>query len=103
MKVKVGVFWLCNFDIIYDTEEYELSDNSRVIIDYASEHKDVWEKLSAIQCGGKYANYRYDFFKRGRVGYDCENKSYLIELNGYTENLPQNTISEIKRLFHIEN
>ena len=21
MKIKVGVFWLCNFDIIYDIEE----------------------------------------------------------------------------------
>lgn len=101
MKVKVGVFWLCNFDIIYDTEECVLSDNSSMIIDYESEHKDVWAKLSKEQCGGKYANYRYDFFKRGRVAYDCESEEYMIELNDYTQNLPKEVIQKIKTLFEI--
>lgn len=102
MKVTVGVFWLCNFDIIWDKEEYEITKETKIIIDYSKQHKEVWASLSNNQFNGKYSKYKYDFFMRGRVAYDCESKSYLIELNNLSENLSQSIKLKIKQLLNIE-
>lgn len=102
MKVTVGVFWLCNFDIIGDKEEYEITENMKSIIDYSRQHKDVWDTLSATQCNGYYSKYSFDFFYRGRVAYDCEAKTHLIELNSLSNNLSIDVKEKIKKFFKIQ-
>ena len=56
--IKVGVFWasvLLNVDIIFDVEEYPDDYQSKdILLTYSKQHKDVWEKLSKEQCGGRY-------------------------------------------------
>ena len=47
MKIKVGVFWLCNFDIVYDVEELEIDENQKELFAYSRKHREVWKKLSS--------------------------------------------------------
>ena len=80
--IKVGVFWVSvvlDIDIIFDVEEYSNDyQDKEMIITYSKQHKDVWEKLSKEQCGGKYSTYKFDALPRGRVWYDLEEKTYKI-------------------------
>ena len=102
MKVKVGVFWLCNFDIIYDSQEIEINENSIDLIVYEKQHKDVWNSLSQNQFNGKYAIYSYDFFPRGRVCYDSYSKKYSIILNDSRKVLPQAMLESICNIFGLK-
>lgn len=80
--IKVGVFWVAAFlgvDIIFDIEEYPDDYQAKdMIITYSKQHKDVWERLSKVQCAGKYSTYKFDALPRGRVWYDLEEKIYKI-------------------------
>ena len=102
MKVEVCVFWLCNFDIIYDSQEIEINENSIDLIVYEKQHKDVWNSLSQNQFNGKYAKYSYDFFPRGRVCYDLYSKKYSIIMNDSRKVLPQVMIESICRIFKLK-
>lgn len=99
MKIKVGVFWLCNFDIVYDIEEIEIDENQKELFAYSKKHREIWKKLSSKQCGGKYSKYEYDFFQRGRVYYNSAIKEYLIIMNDSSKIIPQNVLEKIKILF----
>lgn len=90
---------MCNFDIIWDKEEYEITTDTKNIIDYSKEHKDIWQKLVSTQYGGKYSRYPYDFFYRGRIAFDCATQSYSIELNCLSENFSDSTKQKLMRLF----
>lgn len=80
--IKVGIFWVAAFlgvDIIFDIEEYPDDYQAKdMIITYSKQHKDVWERLSKVQCAGKYSTYKFDALPRGRVWYDLEEKIYKI-------------------------
>lgn len=80
--IKVGVFWVAAFlgvDIIFDIEEYPDDYQAKdMIITYSKQHKDVWERLSKVQCAGKYSTYKFDALPRGRVWYDLEEKIYAV-------------------------
>lgn len=80
--IKVGVFWVSvvlDIDIIFDVEEYSNDyQDKEMIITYSKQHKDVWERLSKVQCAGKYSTYKFDALPRGRVWYDLEEKIYKI-------------------------
>ena len=78
-KIKVGVFWVCDdggeLEIIYDYEEYDpdwKSDFGDEFIVYEKEHSTVWNQLAQKFYDGKYANYAYTDFPRGRVTFDSE-------------------------------
>ena len=68
--IKVGVFWvsaLLDIDVIFDIEEYSDDyQDKEMLITYSKQHKDVWEKLSKEQYGGKYSIYKFDALPRGR-------------------------------------
>lgn len=100
MKVNVGVFWICNFDIIYDIEEYEINKSDKNFYSYSKHHFEVWNELSKIQFNGKYSKYNYNFFPRGRVYFDAEVKKYSIELNNGRD-LPKCKLIQIKQIFYI--
>ena len=38
MRIRVGVFWFCNFDIVYDIEEIEISENEKDLFCYSKQH-----------------------------------------------------------------
>ncbi len=85
-KIKVGVFWVCDdggeVEIIYDIEEYDSdwkSDFGDEFIVYEKEHRAVWKKLAREFFDGKYANYTYLDFPRGRVTYDSEYGAYMVD------------------------
>ncbi|MBQ8291409.1 MAG: hypothetical protein IJX88_02730 [Clostridia bacterium] len=88
-KITVGVFWVCDeggsMGVIYDKETYSpdwQSDFGDEFIIYEKGHCEVWGKLSRKFFGGKYSNYLYDDFPRGRVTYDKEEGVYMIDFDG---------------------
>lgn len=103
--IKVGVFWvsaLLNVDIIFDIEEYpDDYQNEDTLLTYSKQHKDIWEKLSREQCGGKYSIYKFDALPRGRVWYDLEEKSYKIVFYRASEEYMKAFGPKIKELFGI--
>ena len=103
--IKVGVFWastLLNINIIFDFEEYQDDYQSEdMLLTYSKQHKDVWEKLSREQCGGKYSIYKFDDLPRGRVWYDLEEKSYKIGFYRASEEYVKAFVPKIKELFGI--
>lgn len=101
MKIKVGVFWLCNFDIVYDIEEIEIDENQKELFAYSKKHREVWKELSENQFNGKYSKYSYDFFQRGRVYYNSAIKEYFIVMNDSSKVILQNVLEKIKTLFGI--
>ncbi len=105
--IKVGVFWisaLFNIDIIYDIETYSTDiDCKESLITYSKQHKDVWGKLSAEQCSGKYKLFQYDALPRGRVWYDLEKKVYEIVFYRGSKDIIDMVAPKIKSLFEIEN
>lgn len=101
MNIKVGVFWLCNFDIVYDFEEYEIDKNQKELFTFSKQHKDVWKELSLKQFGGKYSKYSYDFFQRGRVYYNSATKQYSVVMNDLRKDIPKTILNKIYELFEI--
>ena len=101
MKIKVGVFWLCNFDIVYDFEEYEIDENKKELFAYSKKHKEVWNDLSLKQFEGKYSKFPYDFFQRGRVYYNSATKKYSVVMNDTSKKLPETILDKIYKLIEI--
>lgn len=103
--IKVGVFWasvLLDIDVIFDIEEYSNDYQAEdMIITYSKQHKDVWEKLSKEQCGGKYSTYKFDALPRGRVWYDLEEKAYKIVVYRGSKEFINAIAPKIKELFDI--
>lgn len=103
--IKVGVFWasvLLDIDVIFDIEEYSNDYQAEdMIITYSKQHKDVWEKLSKEQCGGKYSTYKFDALPRGRVWYDLEEKAYKIVVYRGSKAFINMIVPKIKELFDI--
>lgn len=104
--IKVGIFWvsvLLNVDIIFDVEEYPDDYQSKdMLLTYSKQHKDVWERLSKEQCGGKYSTYKFDALPRGRVWYDLEEKAYKIVLYRGSKEFVNTIATKIKELFGID-
>ena len=104
--IKVGVFWvsaLLTVDIIFDVEEYpdDYQSEDRLVT-YSKQHKDVWERLSKEQCGGKYSTYKFDALPRGRVWYDLEEKAYKIVFYRGSKEFVNMVMQEVKKVFEIE-
>lgn len=103
--IKVGVFWVSVFldiDIIFDIEEYPDDYKSEdMLLTYSKQHKDVWERLSKEQCGGKYNTYKFDALPRGRVWYDLEEKAYEIVFYRASKAFVDMIAPKIKELFDI--
>ena len=103
--IKVGVFWvsaLLDIDIIFDIEEYPDDYQSEdMLLTYSKQHKDVWERLSKEQYGGKYSIYKFDTLPRGRVWYDLEEKSYKIVFYRGSKEFINAIAPKIKKLFGI--
>lgn len=103
--IKVGVFWVSvvlDIDIIFDVEEYSNDyQDKEMIITYSKQHKDVWEKLSKEQCGGKYSTYKFDALPRGRVWYDLEEKTYKIVFYRGSKEFINAIAPKIKELFDV--
>ena len=104
--IKVGIFWVLAFldiDIIFDAEEYFNDYQAEdMIITYSKQHKDVWEKLSKEQCGGKYSTYKFNTLPRGRVWYDLEEKVYKIVFYRGSKEFVNTITPKIKELFGID-
>ena len=103
--IKVGIFWvsvLLTVDIIFDIEEYPEDYQSKdMLVTYSKQHKDVWERLSKEQFGGKYSIYNFDTLPRGRVWYDLEEKSYKIDFYRGSKEFINAIAPKIKKLFGI--
>ena len=94
---------LLNVDIIFDVEEYPDDYQSKdILLTYSKQHKDVWEKLSKEQCGGRYRNYKFDAIPRGRVWYDLEEKDYKIVFYRGSKEFISRVAQEVKNAFAIE-
>lgn len=104
--IKVGVFWvsaLLDVDIIFDIEKYPDNYSSKkILLTYSKQHKDVWERLSKEQYGGKYSIYKFDTLPRGRVSYDLEEKCYKILVYRGSKEFINMLIPKIKELFGID-
>lgn len=104
--IKVGVFWvsaLLEIDVIFDIEEYSDDyQDKEMLITYSKQHKDVWEKLSKEQYGGKYSIYKFDALPRGRVWYDLEEKAYKIVVYRGSKEFINTIAPKIKELFGID-
>lgn len=112
MKEKrvVGVFWVCDdgkkLDLIYDTEAYSsdyVSDFGDEFIVYEKQDTDVWKSLKKKFFDGKYEEYEYDDFPRGRVTFDSEDDVYIVDCDKKLKRGLPEIKEALKKIFPFEN
>lgn len=114
LQIETGVFWICfkgeNADFICDKGRFVKCGGKRVVekitkdedgLNYKYSHKKAWEELSKTAAEGRYAEYAFNDFPRGRIWFDIEERRHYVM---YDEKLsPAAKIVEevIKKNFHL--
>lgn len=114
LQIETGVFWICfkgeNADFICDKGRFVKCGVKRVVekitkdedgLNYKYSHKKAWEELSKTAAEGRYAEYAFNDFPRGRIWFDIEERRHYVM---YDEKLsPAAKIVEevIKKNFHL--
>lgn len=114
LQIETGVFWICfkgeNADFICDKGRFMKCGGKRIVekitkdedgLNYKYSHKKAWEELSKTAAEGRYAEYAFNDFPRGRIWFDIEERRHYVM---YDEKLsPAAKIVEevIKKNFHL--
>ena len=114
LQIETGVFWICfkgeNADFICDKGRFVKCGGKRIVekitkdedgLNYKYSHKKAWEELSKTAAEGRYAEYAFNDFPRGRIWFDIEERRHYVM---YDEKLlPAAKIVEevIKKNFHL--
>lgn len=91
LQIETGVFWICfkgeNADFICDKGRFVKCGGKRIVekitkdedgLNYKYSHKKAWEELSKTAAEGRYAEYAFNDFPRGRIWFDIEERRHYV-------------------------
>ena len=114
LKIETGVFWICfkgeNADFICDKGRFVKCGGKRVVekitkdedgLNYKYSHKKAWEELSKTAAEGRYAEYAFNDFPRGRIWFDIEERRHYVMYDEKLSPAAKIVEEEIKKNFHL--
>ena len=114
LQIETGVFWICfkgeNADFICDKGRFVKCGGKRIVekitkdedgLNYKSSHKKAWEELSKTAAEGRYAEYAFNDFPRGRIWFDIEERRHYVMYDEKLSPAAKIVEEEIKKNFHL--
>ena len=114
LQIETGVFWICfkgeNADFICDKGRFVKCGGKRVVekitkdedgLNYKYSHKKAWEELSKTAAEGRYAEYAFNDFPRGRIWFDIEERRHYVMYDEKLSPAAKIVEEEIKKNFHL--
>lgn len=114
LQIETGVFWICfkgeNADFIYDKGRFVKCGGKRVVekitkdedgLNYKYSHKKAWEELSKTAAEGRYAEYAFNDFPRGRIWFDIDERRHYVMYDEKLSPAAKIVEEEIKKNFHL--
>lgn len=93
MKVKTGIFWVVNKNLIADITEIE-STADKGFVNYPQSHFEMWDKLKPKGARGDFATH-----PRGRLLYDVANGKYKLFVD---QKISKKTLDQLVKLIAAE-
>lgn len=114
LQIETGVFWICfkgeNADFICDKGRFVKCGGKRIVekitkdedgLNYKYSHKKAWEELSKNAAEGRYAEYAFNDFPRGRIWFDIEERRHYVMYDEKLSPAAKIVEEEIKKNFHL--
>lgn len=114
LKIETGVFWICfkgeNADLIYDKGTFAKCGTKRTVekitkdedgLNYKYSHKKAWEELSKTAADGRYAEFSYNDFPRGRIWFDIEERRHYVMFDEKLSPVAKTVEEEIQKRFEL--
>lgn len=114
LQIETGVFWICfkgeNADFICDKGRFVKCGGKRIVekitkdedgLNYKYSHKKAWEELSKTAADGRYAEYAFNDFPRGRIWFDIEERRHYVMYDEKLSPAAKIVEEEIKKNFHL--
>lgn len=114
LQIETGVFWICfkgeNADFICDKGRFVKCGGKRIVekitkdedgLNYKYSHKKAWEELSKTAAEGRYAEYAFNDFPRGRIWFDIEERCHYVMYDEKLSPAAKIVEEEIKKNFHL--
>ena len=114
LQIETGVFWICfkgeNADFICDKGRFVKCGGKRIVekitkdedgLNYKYSHKKAWEELSKTAAEGRYAEYAFNDFPRGRIWFDIEECRHYVMYDEKLSPAAKIVEEEIKKNFHL--
>ncbi len=114
LQIETGVFWICfkgeNADFIYDKGSFVKCGGKRIVekitkdedgLNYKYSHKKAWKELSKTAAEGRYAEYAFNDFPRGRIWFDIEERRHYVMYDEKLSPAAKIVEEEIKKNFHL--
>lgn len=114
LQIETGVFWICfkgeNADFICDKGRFVKCGGKRIVekitkdedgLNYKYSHKKAWEELSKTAAEGRYAEYAFNDFPRGRIWFDIEERRHYVMYDERLSPAAKIVEEEIKKNFHL--
>lgn len=114
LQIETGVFWFCfkgeNADFICDKGRFVKCGGKRIVekitkdedgLNYKYSHKKAWEELSKTAAEGRYAEYAFNDFPRGRIWFDIEERRHYVMYDEKLSPAAKIVEEEIKKNFHL--
>ena len=70
-------------------------------LNYKYSHKKAWEELSKTAAEGRYAEYAFNDFPRGRIWFDIEERRHYVMYDEKLSPAAKIVEEEIKKNFHL--
>lgn len=114
LQIETGVFWICfkgeNADFICDKGRFVKCGGKRIVekitkdedgLNYKYSHKKAWEELSKTAAEGRYAEYAFNDFPRGRIWFDIEERRHYVMYDEKLSPAAKIVEEEIEKNFHL--
>ena len=114
LQIETGVFWICfkgeNADFICDKGRFVKCGGKRIVekitkdedgLNYKYSHKKAWEELLKTAAEGRYAEYAFNDFPRGRIWFDIEERRHYVMYDEKLSPAAKIVEEEIKKNFHL--
>lgn len=114
LQIETGVFWVCskggNADLIYDKGTFTKCGNKRTAekitkdedgLNYKLSHKKAWEELSKTAADGRYSEFSFADFPRGRIWFDIEERRHYVMFDEKLAPVAKIVEAEIEKRFHL--
>ena len=114
LQIETGVFWICfkgeNADFICDKGRFVKCGGKRIVekitkdedgLNYKYSHKKAWEELSKTVAEGRYAEYAFNDFPRGRIWFDIEERRHYVMYDEKLSPAAKRVDEELKKTCHV--
>ena len=114
LQIETGIFWVCfkgeNADFIYDKGTFTKCGNKRIAekitkdedgLNYKLSHKKAWEELAKTVADGRYAEFAYGDFPRGRIWFDIEERRHYVMFDEKLAPAAKAVEEEIEKRFRL--